>query len=109
MGALKAAGAVGLVTDDGIPLMNEKLVYDSMKKAKELNVPSFHEEDPAFHLENGINTGAVAKESIYRFPALAEDSLVHRDCMIALHTGVSQYPAYQLRHICKGCEACERA
>lgn len=45
MDALKAAGAVGF-TDDGIPLMNEKLVYEAMKKAKELNVPlSFHEED----------------------------------------------------------------
>ena len=34
-----------------------------MKKAKELNVPlSFHEEDPAFISENGINAGAVAKE-----------------------------------------------
>ena len=44
------------------PLMNEKLVYEAMKKAKELNVPlSFHEEDPAFISENGINAGAVAK------------------------------------------------
>ena len=57
MDALKAAGAIGF-TDDGIPLMNEKLVYDAMMKAKELNVPlSFHEEDPAFITENGINAG----------------------------------------------------
>ena len=90
MDALKAAGAVGF-TDDGIPLMNEKLVYEAMKKAKELNVPlSFHEEDPAFISENGINAGAVAKElGITGSPALAEDSLVARDCMIALHTGAS--------------------
>ena len=61
MDALKAAGAVGF-TDDGIPLMNEKLVYEAMKKAKELNVPlSFHEEDPAFISENGINAGAAQK------------------------------------------------
>ena len=62
-----------------------------MKKAKELNVPlSFHEEDPAFISENGINAGAVAKElGITGSPALAEDSLVARDCMIALHTGAS--------------------
>ena len=90
MDALKAAGAVGF-TDDGIPLMNEKLVYEAMKKAKELNVPlSFHEEDPAFISENGINAGTVAKElGITGSPALAEDSLVARDCMIALHTGAS--------------------
>ena len=96
MDTLKAAGAVGF-TDDGIPLMNEKLVYEAMKKAKELNVPlSFHEEDPAFISENGINAGAVAKElGITGSPALAEDSLVARDCMIALHTGA----AVDIQHI----------
>ena len=47
-------------------------------------------EDPAFISENGINAGAVAKElGITGSPALAEDSLVARDCMIALHTGAS--------------------
>ena len=99
MDALKAAGAVGF-TDDGIPLMNEKLVYEAMKKAKELNVPlSFHEEDPAFISENGINAGAVAKElGITGSPALAEDSLVARDCMIALHTGAS----VNIQHISSG-------
>ena len=83
-----------------------------MKKAKELNVPlSFHEEDPAFISENGINAGAVAKElGITGSPALAEDSLVARDCMIALHTGAS----VNIQHISsatsvKACEACERA
>ena len=38
MDALKAAGAIGF-TDDGIPLMNEKLVYEAMKKARELDLP----------------------------------------------------------------------
>ena len=96
MDALKAAGAVGF-TDDGIPLMNQKLVQEAMLKAKELNVPlSFHEEDPAFISENGINAGAVAKElGITGSPALAEDALVARDCMIALHTGA----AVNIQHI----------
>ena len=90
MEALKAAGAVGF-TDDGIPLMNQKLVQEAMLKAKELNVPlSFHEEDPAFISENGINAGEAAKELVITgSPALAEDALVARDCMIALHTGAS--------------------
>ena len=90
MDALKAAGAVGF-TDDGIPLMNGKLVQQAMLKAKELNVPlSFHEEDPAFISENGINAGGVAEKlGITGSPSLAEDSLVARDCMIALHTGAS--------------------
>lgn len=90
MDALKAAGAVGF-TDDGIPLMDQKLVRQAMLKAKELDVPlSFHEEDPAFISENGIQAGEAAKAlGIQGSPALAEDALVARDCMLALHTGAS--------------------
>ncbi len=85
MRALTAAGAVGF-TDDGIPLMNESLVREAMELAAELNVPlSFHEEDPAFIKNNGVNHGAVSEQlGIYGSPAVAEDSLVARDCMIAL-------------------------
>mgnify|MGYP000597478438 FL=1 len=48
-----------------------------MEKAKELNVPlSFHEEDPHFIKNNGINHGKVSDQlGIYGSPALAEDSL----------------------------------
>ena len=90
MDALKAAGAVGF-TDDGIPLMDQKLVRQAMLKAKELDVPlSFHEEDQAFISENGIHAGEAAKAlGIQGSPALAEDALVARDCMLALHTGAS--------------------
>ena len=90
MDALKAAGAVGF-TDDGIPLMDQKLVRQAMLKAKELDVPlSFHEEDPAFISETGIHAGEAAKAlGIQGSPALAEDALVARDCMLALHTGAS--------------------
>ncbi len=88
MVALKDAGAIGF-TDDGIPLMSEKLVKEAMEKAKSLDVPlSFHEEDPAFIFNNGINRGPVSEKlGIGGSPALAEDSMVARDCMIALHTG----------------------
>lgn len=96
MEALAAAGAAGF-TDDGIPLMNETLVRDAMVKAKELDLPlSFHEEDPAFITNNGINRGAVSGQlGIGGSPAIAEDSLVARDCMIALHTGA----AVNIQHI----------
>lgn len=88
MEELKAHGAAGF-TDDGIPLMNEELVRQAMVEAARLNMPlSFHEEDPAFIKNNGINHGAVSDElGIYGSPSMAEDSLVARDCMIALHTG----------------------
>ena len=90
MDALKAAGAVGF-TDDGIPLMDQRLVRQAMLKAKELDVPlSFHEEDPVFISENGIHAGEAAKAlGIQGSPALAEDALVARDCMLALYTGAS--------------------
>ncbi|MGN0988074.1 MAG: dihydroorotase, partial [Otoolea sp.] len=90
MDALAAAGAAGF-TDDGIPLMNEQLVCAAMEKARDLNLPlSFHEEDPAFITNNGINRGEVSKQlGIGGSPAVAEDSLVARDCMIALHTGAT--------------------
>lgn len=90
MAALKAAGAVGF-TDDGIPMMNGQLVLEAMKEAARLDVPlSFHEEDPAFIRNNGINHGAVSeKMGIYGSPSVAEDALVARDCMIALHTKAS--------------------
>lgn len=88
MEALKEAGASGF-TDDGIPLMNGELLRRAMEKAAALDVPvSLHEEDPAFIGNNGINRGAVSEQlGIYGSPAVAEDSLVARDCMIALHTG----------------------
>ena len=70
-------GAWGF-TDDGIPLMDEKLVMQAMLQAKELSLPlSFHEEDPAFIEKSGTNRTA---------PAAAENVLVARDSMIALYT-----------------------
>lgn len=88
MEALKQHGAVGF-TDDGIPLMDQKLVKKAMEMAARLHMPlSFHEEDPAFIINNGINQGkASEKLQIGGSPALAEDVLVARDCMLALHTG----------------------
>ncbi|RKD35253.1 dihydroorotase [Lacrimispora algidixylanolytica] len=87
MEELKANGAAGF-TDDGIPLLDASLVKNAMDMAAKLNLPlSFHEEDPAFIVNNGINHGMVSEQlGIYGSPALAEDSLVARDLMIALHT-----------------------
>ncbi len=84
---LANAGACGF-TDDGIPITDASLCYEAMKKAAELDMPiSLHEEDPAFISQNGINRGkASAHFEIEGSPALAEDVMVSRDCMIALHT-----------------------
>jgi len=88
MEALKKAGASGF-TDDGIPLMDGELLRKAMEQAARLDVPiSLHEEDPAFIKNNGIHHGSASEKlGIYGSPAVAEDSLIARDCMIAFHTG----------------------
>lgn len=88
--ALAANGACGF-TDDGIPLMNAVFCYNAMKKAAELHMPvSLHEEDKSFIANNGINAGKVAEKlGIEGSPAVAEEVMVARDCMLALRTGAS--------------------
>ncbi len=87
MTALKAAGACGF-TDDGIPLLNAKFCYNAMETAARLNMPvSLHEEDSAFIRNNGINHGKVSEKlGIYGSPSIAEESLVARDCLLALRS-----------------------
>ena len=99
MELLKAHGAAGF-TDDGIPLKDSALVKKAMEEAVRLNVPlSFHEEDPALITNNGINRGAVSEQlGIGGSPAAAEDVLVARDCMLALHTGA----LIDIQHISSG-------
>jgi len=84
MEKLKEAGAVGF-SDDGKPIMNSKLVFEAMKRAKELNVPlSFHEEDPLLIKENGINAGEVSKKfGLCGSPGEAEEAILARDLCLA--------------------------
>ena len=85
--ALKAAGACGF-TDDGIPLLDADFCSKAMEKAAQLNMPiSLHEEDKSFITNNGINTGEVSEKlGIKGSPSIAEEVMVARDCMLALHT-----------------------
>lgn len=90
MEALADAGAPGF-TDDGIPLMDEKLLTKALEKARELGLPvSLHEEDPAFIKAPGVHQGSVSEQLGYGgAPRVSEDVMVARDCMLALHTGAS--------------------
>lgn len=99
MEGLKAAGACGF-TDDGIPLKNAAFCFEAMQKATELNMPiSLHEEDPAFIQNNGINHGIISEKcGIYGSPSIAEESLVARDCMLALRSGADVV----IQHISSG-------
>ena len=96
MKMLREAGAAGF-TDDGIPILDEALVKAAMEQAKELDVPlSFHEEDPAYIENNGINHGkASAYYQIGGSDRMAEISLVRRDLELALSTGA----AFDVQHI----------
>lgn len=97
--ALKAAGACGF-TDDGIPLLDSALCFEAMKKAAEMDCPiSLHEEDPAFISQNGINHGiASAHLGIEGSPSIAEESMVARDCVLALRSGAKTV----IQHISSG-------
>lgn len=97
--ALKAAGACGF-TDDGIPIVDASLCFKAMKEAARLNMPiSLHEEDPTFIFENGINHGVASEHlGIYGSPSVAEDSMVSRDCILALHSGAHTV----IQHISSG-------
>ena len=85
--ALVKAGSCGF-TDDGIPMVDASLCYKAMLKAAELDMPiSLHEENPAFISENGINHGVASEHlGIQGSPSLAEEVMVSRDCMLALHS-----------------------
>lgn len=97
--ALKEAGACGF-TDDGIPIMDASLCYKAMEKAAELDCPiSLHEEDPAFIAQNGINHGVASEHlGIEGSPSIAEESMVARDCILALRTGAHTV----IQHISSG-------
>lgn len=88
--ALADAGARGF-TDDGIPLLDATFCYKAMQKAAALDMPiSLHEEDKAFITNNGINAGTISDRlGVSGSPAIAEEVMVARDCMLALRSGAS--------------------
>jgi dihydroorotase len=88
MPQLKAKGAVGF-TDDGIPLLDEKFVKKAMEEAVRLHMPlSFHEENPAFIVNNGIHKGkASAYFQVGGSDRQAEISMIERDIALAKETG----------------------
>lgn len=88
MELLAQNGAVGF-TDDGVPLMDEEIVKQACRIGAKLGVPlSFHEENPAYIVNNGINAG---KASIFYgiggSDRQAEIDMVERDLKLAEDTG----------------------
>lgn len=85
---LASKGAAGF-TDDGIPIMDEAVLLEAMKRAKALNLPvALHEEDPLFVKQAGVNMGKVSEELGYGGAShTAEDIMVARDCVLAMESG----------------------
>ncbi len=90
MKALRDAGAVAF-TDDGLPLVDADICREAMRQARILKLPlAFHEEDPKFVKEAGVNAGAVAaKLGLSGADRQAEIVMVERDCKMALQTGAN--------------------
>lgn len=90
MEALADEGAAGF-TDDGLPILDPEVLRAALIRARELDLPvSLHEEDPAYIKAPGVNAGKAAEALGYGgAQALAEESMVGRDCEIALETGAS--------------------
>ncbi|SNU08535.1 dihydroorotase [Lachnospiraceae bacterium] len=84
------AGAAGF-TDDGLPLMDEKILLKALEIAQDLDLPvSLHEEDPLFISQAGVNMGKISEQlGLGGAAAAAEDIMVARDTAIALHTGAT--------------------
>lgn len=87
MKQMKSAGAI-CFSDDGLPLNDLNFVEQAMLEAKKLNmVLSFHEEDPAYVKNAGVNHGSVAESmGLYGADREAEVSMVKRDIELAKKT-----------------------
>lgn len=96
MEELAEKGAVGF-TDDGIPLLDERIVREAMERAASLDMPvSFHEEDPKLISQNGIHRGRASEHfGIEGSPREAEITLIDRDLKLALETGA----CIEIQHI----------
>lgn len=86
--SLKAAGAIGF-TDDGIPMLDESKVKEAMILAKENDVVlSFHEENPKYITNNGVNRGKASEHfGIGGSDRQAEIDMVTRDVKLAMEIG----------------------
>ena len=88
MDRLAEAGAVGF-TDDGVPVLDEEVVKKACVLAAKLGKPlSFHEENPAFIRNHGVNAGKAAEHyGIGGSDRRAEIWMVERDLALAEGTG----------------------
>ncbi len=82
--ALQKAGAVA-VTDDGKPILDDRLMGDALSAAAKLNIPVVqHAEDTRMTAGCSMNLGAASfRLGVHGMPNAAEFSIVERDIALA--------------------------
>ncbi len=99
MDGLRAAGAVGF-TDDGLPITDEQVLIEALRKCRDLDVPiSLHEEDPVLLRSQGVNQGKVSDAlGLGGASDEAEYVLAARDVLLNRHIGAK----LDIQHISSG-------
>ena len=82
--ALKRAGAVA-ISDDGKPILDDRLMHDALSTAAELKIPVVqHAEDTRATVGCSMNYGPTSfRLGVHGMPNSAESSIVERDIALA--------------------------
>src|SRR6202166_3073285 len=95
IGAMKAAGAVA-ISDDGLPVMNARVMRRSMEFARSYDLPIIqHCEDLNLSAGGDMHEGAKSvRWGLRGIPAASEDVMVARDLVLAQLTGARYHVAH---------------
>ena len=95
MGAMKAAGVIA-VSDDGIPVMNARVMRRAMEYAKAFELPVInHCEDLNLSAGGSMHEGFESlKLGLFGIPSASEDVMVARDILLAELTGARYHVAH---------------
>jgi dihydroorotase len=95
IGAMKAAGAVA-ISDDGMPVMNARVMRRAMEFAKSYDLPIIqHCEDLNLSAGGDMHEGAQSvRWGLRGIPAASEDVMVARDLLLAELTGARYHVAH---------------
>src|SRR5262249_6666969 len=111
LGAMKAAGAVA-ISDDGLPVMNARVMRRAMEFAKSYDIPIIeHCEDLNLSAGGDMHEGAQSvRWGLRGIPAASEDVMVARDLLLAQLTGARYHVAHiSTRHAVAMVEHARRA
>jgi len=89
MGLMKQAGIVA-VSDDGRPVESAAVMYRALEYAATFSLPVLlHSEDTSLAARGVMNEGALSSRlGLAGIPAIAEETMISRDVLIAQYTGV---------------------